>query len=177
MAAEDFADSHASASTIYECIRSRLVDRTSPGISSPDRKLPLVYVLDSLIKNVKGEYIKIIQDGAVQWMPEVYDILDKAGKDDAKARLKKVWNTWKVQGVITDEEKWRQIGQCFVTEGGGAKDASKTTAEEPKSSASGIGRRVSLHLFKYLHYDVMCRFLLLISHLSTSSLSPTDLSN
>ena len=52
MAAEDFASSRSSALTIYGCVLSRLVDRTSPGISSPDRKLPLVYVLDSLLKNV-----------------------------------------------------------------------------------------------------------------------------
>ena len=105
MAAEDFVTSQASAQTIYNCIRSRLVDCTTPGISSPDRKLPLVYVLDSLLKNVKGVYIKIIQDDAATWMSTVYEIFDKANKENEKARLKKVWNTWKEFGVIKDEGK------------------------------------------------------------------------
>ena len=73
MAAEDFASSPTSASTIYDCVHSRLVDQTSAGISSPDRKLPLVYVLDSLLKNVKGVYINIIQDDDTNWMSTVYE--------------------------------------------------------------------------------------------------------
>ena len=135
MAAEDFVSSPTSAKTIYDCIRSRLVDQTSPGISSPDRKLPLVYVLDSLLKNVRGVYVRIIQDDAQNWMATVYEIFDKANKEDEKARLKKVWNTWKNQGAITDEEKWRQIGQCFLMA-----DEKEKAAAESKTSAAGIGR-------------------------------------
>lgn len=135
MAAEDFASSPASASTIYDCIRSRLVDRTSPGISSPNRKLPLVYVLDSLLKNVKGVYINIIQDDAANWMSTVYEIFDGANKEDEKARLKKVWNTWREFGVIQDEEKWRQIGQCFFKA-----DEKEKAAADAKAAASGVGR-------------------------------------
>ena len=88
MAAEDFVSSPTSAKTIYDCIRSRLVDQTTPGISSPDRKLPLVYVLDSLLKNVKGVYVNIITDDASNWMPIVYDMFDKANKENEMARLK-----------------------------------------------------------------------------------------
>lgn len=135
MAAEDFASSPTSASTIYECIRSRLVDRTSPGISSLDRKLPLVYVLDSLLKNVKGVYIKIIQDDAADWMSNVYEMFDKANKEAEKARLKKVWNTWREFGVIKDEDKWRQIGQCFMKA-----DEKEKALADAKTAASGIGR-------------------------------------
>lgn len=111
MAAEDFASSHKSATTIYKCILSRLIDtKTTPGggISSPDRKLPLVYVIDSLLKNVGGVYIDIIQDDAANWMRIVYDIFDMNKKEDEKARLKKVWNTWKEFGVIKDIDKWRE---------------------------------------------------------------------
>ncbi|KAL7548196.1 hypothetical protein ACHAWF_011488 [Thalassiosira exigua] len=135
MAAEDFASSTASASTIYNCIRSRLVDRTSPGISSPDRKLPLVYVLDSLLKNVKGVYIGIIEDDAASWMGEVYDIFDNANKEEEKTRLKKVWNTWREFGVIKDEEKWKVIGQCFLKA-----DEKAKAAIDAKVAASGIAR-------------------------------------
>ncbi|KAL3800746.1 hypothetical protein ACHAW5_009316 [Stephanodiscus triporus] len=135
MAAEDFAASRASALTIYECIRSRLVDRTSPGISSPDRKLPLVYVLDSLLKNVKGVFIDIIQDDAADWMSTVYDMFDKAKKEDEKARLKKVWNTWREFGVIKDAEKWREIGQCFLKA-----DEKAKAAADARTAGSGIAR-------------------------------------
>mmetsp|Transcript_16230 Transcript_16230/g.30649 ORF Transcript_16230/g.30649 Transcript_16230/m.30649 type:complete len:556 (-) Transcript_16230:131-1798(-) len=134
MAAEDFASSPTSASTIYDCIRSRLVDRTSPGISSPDRKLPLVYVLDSLLKNVKGVYIDLIQDDAANWMSTVYEMFDKANKENEKTRLKKVWNTWREFGVIKDEEKWRRIGQCFF------KPVEKEKPTVDLTADPGIGR-------------------------------------
>ena len=41
------------------------------------------------------------------------NIFDKTREEDEKACLKKVWNSWKQFGVITYEERWRQIGQCF----------------------------------------------------------------
>lgn len=138
MAAEDFDSSPKSASVIFNCIRSRLVDCATAGISSPDRKLPLVYVLDSLLKNVKGVYIDIILGDAADWLTAVYNIFDKAKKEDEKARLKKVWNSWKQFGVIKDEERWRQIGQCFLTTestlGGDNAAASAAT------NSSGIAR-------------------------------------
>jgi pre-mRNA cleavage complex 2 protein Pcf11 len=136
MAAEDFASSPTSAQTIYNCIRSRLIDSRTPGISSPDRKLPLVYVLDSLLKNVRGVYINIIQDDAAAWMSTVYDIFDKANKENEKVRLKKVWNTWREFGVIQDEEKWRQIGECFIKED----EKVKAVIEARATAVAGIGR-------------------------------------
>ena len=135
MAAEDFDSSPKSAAVIFNCVRSRLVDCTTPGISSPDRKLPLVYVLDSLLKNVKGVYIDIILGDAADWLTAVYNIFDKARKEDEKARLKKVWNSWKQFGVITDEERWRQIGQCFV-----ATESSAGGGDASSSDATGIAR-------------------------------------
>ena len=113
MVAEDFSSSVESASTIYFSIHDLLVDRTSPGISNPDRKLPLVYVIDSLLKNVKGVYSDIICDDAANWMSTVYDIFDKANMDDEKASLREIWNTWRELDLIKDE-KWREIGKCFL---------------------------------------------------------------
>ena len=147
MAAEDFSDSPTSASVIYDCIRTRLVDRATPGISSADRKLPLVYVLDSLMKNVKGVYIQIIQDDAEKWMPIVYDILGEA----QKLKLKKVWKIWRDVGVLKDEEKWRRIGECFLK----AEESSKQVVVEDKSKAAGIGKNVS-ELIAYLLYLFQC---------------------
>jgi pre-mRNA cleavage complex 2 protein Pcf11 len=48
MVAEDHADSLQSAAAIYNVIREPLI---SPSVHS-DRKLPLVYVIDSILKNV-----------------------------------------------------------------------------------------------------------------------------
>ena len=137
MAAEDFDSSPKSAAVIFNCIRSRLVDCTTSGISSPDRKLPLVYVLDSLLKNVKGVYIDIILTDAADWLAAVYEIFNKAKKEDEKARLKKVWNSWKQFGVIKDDEKWRNIGQCFLkTETSSGVDAAGSATKD----SSGIAR-------------------------------------
>jgi pre-mRNA cleavage complex 2 protein Pcf11 len=138
MAAEDFASSLKSATTIYKCIVSRLIDTTTGSItSSADRKLPLVYVLDSLLKNVGGVYIDIIQNDAPNWMRIVYDIFDRNKKEDEKARLKKVWNTWKEFGVIKDIDKWRNIGQCFLEAEEKAKAAAAVIAASTISSSSG----------------------------------------
>lgn len=137
MAAEDFDSSPKSAAVIFHCIRSRLVDCTTPGISSPDRKLPLVYVLDSLLKNVKGVYTDIILGDAVDWLTEVYNIFDKAHKEDEKARLKKVWSSWKQFGVIKDDERWRQIGQCFFATGTSGGDAASPNSSAIARNADG----------------------------------------
>ena len=131
MAAEDFSESTRSgrcanrdlflkrstitntsgvASTIYHCIRGRIVDTSI----SPDNKLPLVYVLDSLLKNVKGVYVDIILDDASNWMSAVYNIFDEASnKENEKARLKRVWDSWRQQGVVKDDSRWKKIGECF----------------------------------------------------------------
>jgi pre-mRNA cleavage complex 2 protein Pcf11 len=142
MAAEDFASSLKSATTIYQCIVSRLIDTTTTtGISSStavDRKLPLVYVLDSLLKNVGGVYIDIIQNDAPNWMRIVYDIFDRNKKEDEKARLKKVWNTWKEFGVIKDIDKWRLIGQCFLEAEEKAKAAAVVAASNSSSSSGAV---------------------------------------
>ncbi len=112
MAAEDFSSSPTSARIIYNCIRDRLLDRTTPEISHPDRKLPLVYVLDSLLKNVKGVYVRIIVEDAANWMGVVYDCLQ--GNEGQRGKLKRVWNTWREFGVIADLEEWKRIGRCFL---------------------------------------------------------------
>ena len=84
-------------------------------------------------------------------MSVVYDILHEAGQEEAKARLKKVWTTWREFGVITNEVKWRQIGQCFL------KAEEKKNVVELKTKAAGIGRNVSA-LFGY--FSLILRALL-----------------
>jgi pre-mRNA cleavage complex 2 protein Pcf11 len=104
MVAEDHADSVTNAEAIYKVIREPLI---SASVHS-DRKLPLVYVIDSILKNVRGKYVQIIEEDAKTWMPVVYGVLP----EDKRAKLKKVWDLWKDAGVFSTEN-WNEMGQCF----------------------------------------------------------------
>lgn len=104
MVAEDHADSRTNAAAIYNVIRDRLV---ATNVSS-EYKLPLVYVIDSILKNVRGEFIPVIELDVKNWLPIVYQALP----DDQRVKLKKVWNLWKDAGVF-EESKWREMGRCF----------------------------------------------------------------
>jgi len=114
MVAEDHADSRPNAAAIYGVIRKPLV---STCVSS-DKKLPLVYVIDSILKNVKGSYIPVIEEDAKTWMPVVYEALP----EDKRAKLKKVWNLWKNANIFK-ESKWKEMGSCFLATSGGTSSA------------------------------------------------------
>lgn len=105
MVAEDHADSRHNAAAIYNVIRKRLVE------ASVDYKLPLVYVIDSILKNVKGNYVKVIEEDVKAWMPIVHQALS----EEKRVKLKKVWNLWKDAGVFT-ESNWREMGACFTSD-------------------------------------------------------------
>ena len=116
--AGDHADSKSSAQAIYMIIRKRLLS------TSRDNMLPLVYVLDSILKNVKGFYVDLAQDDAASWMPTVHDKL----QDNQRAKLKKVWQTWNEFNLFSTDA-WKAMGNCFSQTSG-------------KSSAAGIPRSV-----------------------------------
>ena len=106
MVAEDHATSKQSAAALYDCIRKPLISSSV----SRDRKLPLVYVLDSILKNVKGQFIPLVEKDAKTWMPIVY----KALPEDQGTKLKRVWNMWK-EFHIFSEASWKEMGECFST--------------------------------------------------------------
>jgi pre-mRNA cleavage complex 2 protein Pcf11 len=106
MVAEDHADSRQSSARLYDCIRKPLV---SPSVSR-DRKLPLVYVLDSILKNVKGNFIPIMEEDIKTWMPLVHTAL----AEDQRQKLKRVWTMWH-EFHIFREDAWKEMGQCFLT--------------------------------------------------------------
>jgi len=125
MVAEDHADSRANAAAIYGVIRKPLV---ASNVSS-DKKLPLVYVIDSILKNVKGSYIPVIEEDAKTWMPIVYQALP----EDKRAKLRKVWNLWKDANIF-EESKWQEMGSCFVgASTGGSSDAANSSPELEKA--------------------------------------------
>lgn len=107
MVAEDHAESSRNAAAIYNVIRESLI---STDVHC-DRKLPLVYVVDSILKNVKGKFIPIVENDAAEWVPVVYRELP----EDKRVKLEKVWNLWNKgssAGVFA-KDKWEEMGKCF----------------------------------------------------------------
>ena len=133
--AGDHADSKSSAAAIYRIIRERLLS------TSRDNMLPLVYVLDSILKNVKGFYIDMVQEDAAEWMPKVYEKL----QDTQRAKLKKVWETWDKFSLFSSDA-WRNMGRCFDNQSSG-----KGLVGTNLSTVAGIARTVRREMFCTLH--------------------------
>lgn len=124
MIAGDYAESKSSAGCVYQIIKERLLS------TNRDNMLPLVYLLDSILKNVRGFYIDLVQDDAVNWMPKVYHKL----QDAQQAKLKKVWNTWEEFNIFSTEA-WKAMGSCFDNQGG-------SILSSAVSDVAGIARTV-----------------------------------
>jgi len=126
MVAEDHADSTKNATAIYNVIKESMISKQV----SSDRKLPLVYVIDSILKNVKGKYISVIEVDAINWLPIVHQSLP----EDKRVKLKKVYNLWREAGVFS-EASWKKMGASFSavspSNGGGLE-------VDPKLEAAGI---------------------------------------
>ena len=132
MIAEDYSISFPkSCSCIYFAIRDLLLSKDV----KPDCKLPLVYVIDSILKNVKGLYIVIMQEDIQKWMGGVYMLLE--GNELARTKLRRVWNTWN-EFKIFSEDDWKSMGKCFTDEDDKAA-ASKKSADAI-TKAAGIER-------------------------------------
>jgi len=58
--------------------------------AEPDKKLPLVYLLDSILKNVKNPYLDLFAVRVPKLMPRVY----ASCTTDVRARLRKLVSTW-----------------------------------------------------------------------------------
>jgi CID domain len=104
MIAEDYKDSVKSATKLYEILRTRLLTSTSPL-----EKLPVIYVLDSILKNCKGAFISIVEADAVTWMAKVYQAIDVV----QRAKLQRVWRTWN-DFHLFDANAWKTMGRCFT---------------------------------------------------------------
>lgn len=130
MIAGDYSKSFPkSSSNIYQSIRQLLV---SDQINA-DCKLPLVYVIDSILKNVKGLYVELMKDDIKQWMNLVFQQLET--NEVSRAKLRKVWNTWKEFNIFPEEE-WLEMGQCFL-EFESKEKAAKMIADV-KAKAAGL---------------------------------------
>lgn len=125
MVAEDHADSRKNAAAIYNIIKEPLLSSTV----SADRKLPLVYVVDSILKNVRGKYIPVIELDAETWLSAVNQSLS----EDKRVKLKKVYNLWRDAGVFS-EASWKKMGAAFaaVSPDGGGMEVN------PKLESAGV---------------------------------------
>lgn len=135
MVAEDHADFKSNAAAIYGCIRKPLVSKQV----SSDRKLPLVYVIDSILKNVKGAFIPVIEKDAKEWLPIVHQALP----EDKRAKLKKVWNLWKDANVF-QESSWREMGECFSETGDSLLSTSGNAELEKAGIISGVREHICI---------------------------------
>ncbi|CAB9499366.1 PCF11, cleavage and polyadenylation factor subunit, homolog (Saccharomyces cerevisiae) [Seminavis robusta] len=106
MIAEDHSESKEAARRVYDCIREKLLS------SSGDHKLPIMYVIDSILKNARGAYIGFFEQDAPKWMPSVYRALPD---ETRRNKLKKVWNTWKDFSLFAPD-KWKAMGECFESD-------------------------------------------------------------
>ena len=161
MVAEDHADSQNSAQKVYDCIRGQLLS------ASGDHKLPLMYVIDSILKNARGCYITLFQDDAESWMASVYRSLP----DDAtRTKLKKVYKTWNDFSLFP-LDKWKAMGECFQDDGinnnsgGGNANANPGSSSDHRAAGAsivaGIPRTVSPILVCLWLGSVIVRFVLL----------------
>jgi len=126
MVAEDHADSRKNATAIYNVIKDYLISKQV----SSDRKLPLVYVVDSILKNVKGEYVPVIEADATNWLAIVHQSLS----DDKRVKLKKVYNLWREAGVFS-EASWKKMGTSLAVVTPSATGGSDV---DPKLEGAGI---------------------------------------
>jgi pre-mRNA cleavage complex 2 protein Pcf11 len=168
MVAEDHADSSHNAGEIYKVIRQRLVSKSV----SRDQKLPLVYVVDSILKNVKGKFVPIIEKDAKEWMPIVYQVLP----EDKRAKLKKVWNLWKDSGVF-QESSWKEMGSCFSSSSSGDASQSPGPVANSKLEKAGLswGVRVKNSVERvtfsalFITFILCCMLLILLLCLSSTN--------
>jgi pre-mRNA cleavage complex 2 protein Pcf11 len=131
MVAEDFAASARMAAALYGTIRTPLLSASVPR----ENKLPLVYVVDSLLKNVKGNFTGLIESDAKNWMPVVYEQMPS---DEHRAKLRRVWESWKTFQLFSDQS-WEDMGVCFVEADGEAESRRAETEAAARAVLGDVG--------------------------------------
>ena len=93
MLSEDCADSLEGARAFYGVIKGRLLDREI----DHTLKLPLVYLLDSILHNAGNFFRTAIEEDVVETIPRVYEGLRKADRGKVE-RLVGIWKDGSVFG-------------------------------------------------------------------------------
>ncbi len=147
MVAEDHAESFRNAELIYNIIRASLISMAV----HCDRKLPLVYLVDSILKNVKGEFIPIVEKDAANWIPVVY----RALPEEKRAKLEKVWNLWNKAGTsVFAKDKWEEMGRCFSEKSSASSSNNEADALNSELSKTGL----SLEVCQLLSFEDMYNY-------------------
>lgn len=102
-------ENRAAANGICFVIESRLA------LASPDKKLPLLYLLDSIVKNIGGEFLQRFRGSIFKTFTSAYD----TSKADVRASLKKLLGTWaNVFGQQLCDLMWRRVHERDERESG-----------------------------------------------------------
>lgn len=134
MIAEDYADRPRDAARLYGIVQDRL--RTA----SPDQLLPVIYVLDSVLKNARGCFLQMVEQDAAQWMPTAHARLQPW--PSSQQNLQRVWRTWNQPFKLFDVAAWRAMGRCFtetnakVKMGGSGATTAATNATQQSTTAT-----------------------------------------
>jgi pre-mRNA cleavage complex 2 protein Pcf11 len=120
---------------LYDIVTSRLQS------ANHDKVLPVIYVLDSILKNAKGCYVTMVERDAVNWMPTVYSRLARVPSNQQK--LQKVWRTWNEPFHLFDAEAWRAMGRCFTDSTSGSSNSNITGSTNFITSTSGSSGAVA----------------------------------
>uniref|UniRef100_A0A7S0BKE9 CID domain-containing protein n=1 Tax=Rhodosorus marinus TaxID=101924 RepID=A0A7S0BKE9_9RHOD len=90
----------AARRSIVFAIESRI------GLAEINKKLPLLYLVDSIVKNVGGEYIQAFRLNIFKVFTSMYEIADY----ETCARLRKLLNTWSdIFGQELCDLMWRRV--------------------------------------------------------------------
>ena len=125
MVSEDYSESLSASKTLYNIIRDRILQ------TKRERLLPLVYLIDSILKNAKGHFIKIVEDDAENWLALVFQKLP----EDQKLNLKRVWKTWGDLNLF-DSEKLKSMSRCFD------RSSNSSVTQTISTEVAGITRTV-----------------------------------
>ena len=92
------------------------------------------------MKNVKGQFIPIVENDAKNWLPVVYHALP----EEKRAKLEKVWNLWKNTNIFA-KDKLEEMGKCFYessskNKGDGKNDAVVDSSLEKSGLSFGVRR-------------------------------------
>jgi hypothetical protein len=94
MIAEDYAPLERSASELYNLIRDMLLN---PKVAA-GRKLPLIYVIDSILKNAKGQYVPIIERTASEWINATCKVLKN--NEGERDKFRRIFYSWRDAGIF-----------------------------------------------------------------------------